>query len=447
MPVPPRGAGQTGCGRRGCRSAAWHYPRQKQHAKKFGIQTGEAIWQAQRKCLKLVLFPPDFPMYLYFSKRARQIYADYTDQVEPFGLDECWLDVSESIGLFGSGATIAQEISNRIKTELGVNVSIGVLWNKIFAKLGSDYKKPDAITVFHHGNYRDLIWPPPVGDLLYVGSSTKRKLRNMAIFTTGDLAQVNLRYTRSALGKMADILYGFANGLDITPVAHIEDTSPIKSIGNSCTASHDFRSEEDAKMLLTALTVQYSGSIHRRPIAPKMGADRQNRGLAARTVRQQLYPAGRCAARQGDSWDRCQSRPYHSSGWLFLTQEVESMQKVLVGVTTEWTTDGKIIPMLIRWEDGRKFAVDQVLDVRQAASLKVDGAGIRYTIRILGRKHFCFARSIGGLWKQHKQCTIYYFWASIDTAKIFIICYLKSGVRTIIVIDSSAASYSFMNIK
>lgn len=447
MPVPPRGAGQTGCGRRGCRSAAWHYPRQKQHAKKFGIQTGEAIWQAQRKCLKLVLFPPDFPKYLYFSKRVRQIYADYTDQVEPFGLDECWLDVSGSIGLFGSGATIAQEISNRIKAEPGVTVSIGVLWNKIFAKLGSDYKKPDAITVFHHGTYRDLIWPLPVGDLLYVGSSTKRKLRNMDIFTTGDLAQVNLRYTRSALGKMADILYGFANGLDITPVAHIEDTSPIKSIGNSCTASHDLRSEEDAKMLLTALTVQYSGSIHRRPIAPKMGADRQNRGLAARTVRQQLYPAGRCAVRQGDSWDRCQSRPYHSSGWLFLTQEVESMQKVLVGVTTEWTTDGKIISTLIRWEDGRNFAVDQVLDVRQAASLKVGGAGIRYTIRILGRKHFCFASSIGGLWKQHKQCTIYYFWASIDTAKIFIICYLKSGVRTIIVIDSSAASYSFMNIK
>lgn len=177
-----------------------------QHAKKFGIQTGEAIWQAQRKCPELVLFPPDFPKYLYFSKQSRQIYADYTNQVEPFGLDECWLDVSGSIGLFRSGTTITQEISNRIKAELGVTVSIGVSWNKIFAKLSSDYKKPDAITVFDHTNYRDLIWHLPIGDLFYVGPSTNRKLRNLAVLTIGDLAQVNLRYIRSTLGKMADIL-------------------------------------------------------------------------------------------------------------------------------------------------------------------------------------------------------------------------------------------------
>ena len=140
-----------------------------QHAKKYGIQTGEAIWQAQRKCPDLILFPPDFPKYLYFSKRAQQIYADYTDQIEPFGIDESWLDVSGSVGLFGNGLTIAQEISARIKQELGLTVSIGVSWNKIFAKLGSDYKKPDAITVFDHDNYQDLIWPLPASDLLYVG--------------------------------------------------------------------------------------------------------------------------------------------------------------------------------------------------------------------------------------------------------------------------------------
>lgn len=149
--------------------------------------------------------------------------------------------------------TIAQEISNRIKAELGVTVSIGVSWNKIFAKLGSDYKKTDAITVFDHANYRDLIWPLPAGDLLYVGSATKRKLRNMDVFTIGDLARVDLRYTRPVLGKMADILYGFANGLDTTTVAHIGDTSPVKSIGNSCTAPRDLQTDEDAKMLFTAL--------------------------------------------------------------------------------------------------------------------------------------------------------------------------------------------------
>lgn len=120
----------------------------------------------------------------------------------------------------------------RMKAELGVTVSIDASWNNISAKLGSDYKKPDAITVFHHENYRNLIWPLPVGDLLHVGPSTERKLRNMAVFTIGDLAHVDLRYTRPVLGKMVDTLYGFANGLNTTPVAHIGDTSPIKSIGN-----------------------------------------------------------------------------------------------------------------------------------------------------------------------------------------------------------------------
>ena len=225
-----------------------------QHAKKYGVQTGEAIWQAQQKCPELILFPPDFPKYLYFSKRAQQIYSDYTDQIEPFGIDESWLDVSGSVGLFGSGLTIAREISARIKTELGVTVSIGVSWNKIFAKLGSDYKKPDAITVFDHENFRELIWPLPVSDLLYVGSATSRKLHNMAITTIGDLAQTDTIYTRPRLGKMADVLYGFANGLDISPVAHIGDTSPVKSVGNSCTAPRDLRCDEDAKMLLTALS-------------------------------------------------------------------------------------------------------------------------------------------------------------------------------------------------
>lgn len=224
-----------------------------QHAKKYGVQTGEAIWQAQRKCPHLILFPPDFKKYLYFSKRAQRIYADYTDQVEPFGIDESWLDVTGSVGLFGDGDTIAREISARIKSELGLTVSIGVSWNKIFAKLGSDYRKPDAITVFDHDNFKELIWPLPVNDLLYVGPATYRKLRNSAIFTIGDLAQTEPLYTRPRLGKMADILYGFANGLDTTPVSHIGEISPVKSIGNSCTSPRDLQNREDAKMLLTAL--------------------------------------------------------------------------------------------------------------------------------------------------------------------------------------------------
>ena len=138
-------------------------------AKRLGIHTGQVLWEARQQCPELVCVPAHYERYLAFSAQAREIYTSYTDQVESFGLDECWLDVTGSVGLFGDGPTIANDIRGRIRRELGLTVSVGVSFNKVFAKLGSDMKKPDAITVITPENYRERAWSLPVSDLLYVG--------------------------------------------------------------------------------------------------------------------------------------------------------------------------------------------------------------------------------------------------------------------------------------
>ena len=179
-------------------------------AKKLGIKTGEAIWEAKLKAPNLVTVPPDFSKYLKFSRLARQILYDYTDQIEPFGIDENWIDVTGSKLLCGNGSEIANSIRSRIKEELGITVSIGVSFNKIFAKLGSDMKKPDAVTVIPHDKFKDIVWPLPVSELLYVGRSTQRKLNSRGVLTIGDLANYPVEYLVSTLGKWGEILSLFA---------------------------------------------------------------------------------------------------------------------------------------------------------------------------------------------------------------------------------------------
>lgn len=223
-----------------------------QLAKRYNVKTGEALWQAKQKCPDLVIMPPNYPLYMRFSKMARKIYLDYTNQVEPFGLDECWLDVTGST-IKGDGLTIAKEISDRIKFELGITVSIGVSYNKIFAKLGSDYKKPDAITVISKENYKEIAWPLPVSDLLYVGHSTQRKLTSFGIHTIGELANTPITILRSNFGKWGDVLYAFSNGMDASPVAQFDNQPTIKSIGNSTTTPRDLENNEDVKIILFVL--------------------------------------------------------------------------------------------------------------------------------------------------------------------------------------------------
>lgn len=242
-----------------------------QIAKKYNIKTGEALWQAKQKCPDLVIVPLNFPLYMRFSKMARKIYLDYTDQVEPFGLDEAWLDVTGNAGIHGDGLTIAKEISSRIKFEMGITVSIGVSYNKIFAKLGSDYKKPDAITVISKDNYKQIAWPLPASDLLYVGRATDKKLTSLGIHTIGDLAGTSNEILHSFFGKWGDVLYCFSNGFDKTPVSKFDNQPTIKSIGNSTTTPRDLENNEDVKIILYVL----ADSVARRL---------REQGFKARTV-------------------------------------------------------------------------------------------------------------------------------------------------------------------
>ena len=223
------------------------------NAAKFGVKTAEPIWQAKQKCPDLVVVPPNYPLYTRFSKMAREIYSEYTDLVESFGLDECWLDVSSDVKTERDRFLIAEKIRNQVKYELGITVSVGVSWNKVFSKLGSDYKKPDAVTIFNRQNYKELIFPLPARDLLYVGRATEKKLASRGIFTIGDIATSKPENLCSFLGKNGLMLYDFANGLESSPVSHIDDLRNVKSIGNSVTAPRDLLNFEDVKMTLMVL--------------------------------------------------------------------------------------------------------------------------------------------------------------------------------------------------
>ena len=232
-----------------------------QLAKKAGVKTGMALWQAKQVCPDIVFVPPRMDLYLRFSHLAHEIYSDYTDRQEAFGIDESWLDVTESCSLKGSGEKIAEEISRRIKKELGITVSIGVSWNKIFAKLGSDYKKPDAITVINQENYKNIVWPLPVEDLLFVGRATKKKLNKLGIYTIGGLAETDPYIIKIHLGKVGIILSYFANGNDNTPVCYQDENAPIKSIGNSTTTPRDLTTETDVSIIVWLLAESVSARL------------------------------------------------------------------------------------------------------------------------------------------------------------------------------------------
>ena len=232
-----------------------------QLAKKAGVKTGMALWQARQVCPEIVFVPPRMDLYLRFSRLAHEIYGEYTDQQEAFGVDESWLDVTGSCSIKGDGMTIAEEIRQRIKRELGITVSIGVSWNKIFAKLGSDYKKPDAITRFGRDNYKELVYPLPASDLLYVGSKTEAKLARYGIRTIGQLAAADPTFLHSFLGKMGYVLSAFARGEDRTPVNRENAEAPIKSIGNSTTTPRDLVNETDVSIIVHLLAESVSARL------------------------------------------------------------------------------------------------------------------------------------------------------------------------------------------
>ena len=220
-------------------------------AKRAGVVTAETIWQAKKKCPDLELVRPHRQKYTHYSKLINQIYLRYTDLVEPFSIDESWLDVTASQNLFGSGKQIADEIRRTVREETGLTLSAGVSWNKIFAKLGSDYKKPDATTEISRENYRDIVWPLPARDMIFVGKSTSDKLLKSGIKTIGDMARSDPKLLTSLLGKQGQMLWNYANGYDNAPVARYGESEPVKSVGNGITFRRNLMCEDD---IITAVT-------------------------------------------------------------------------------------------------------------------------------------------------------------------------------------------------
>ena len=229
-----------------------------QEAKIMGVKTGEAIWHAKIKCPNLILVPPHYEKYLEFSRKARKIYYSYTNRVEPFGLDECWLDVSESLKLFGSGEEIANEIRKRMKNELGITVSVGVSFNKVFAKLGSDLKKPDATSVIKRENFKEIVWPLDISSIIGIGKSTKRKLNGIGIYTLGELAKTDVKTVKGILGINGLYLWQYANGFDDRPVKDYSYREVIKTIGNSSTLVEDLYTNEEVYNIFQILSLNVS---------------------------------------------------------------------------------------------------------------------------------------------------------------------------------------------
>ena len=222
-------------------------------AKAFGVKTAETVWQARRKCPELRLVPPHRDEYVRYSRRANQLYLEYTDLVEPFGIDESFLDVTGALHLFGSGKEIADALRRRMREELGLTISVGVSFNKAFAKLGSDYKKPDATTLLPPGAYRDILWPLPVGALLYAGPKAQQKLHLLGIDTIGQLAAADPAGLHALLGKLGDTLGAYARGEDRDPVRSFYAEHTVKSVGKGMTFAHNLTLMEEIRLQVMML--------------------------------------------------------------------------------------------------------------------------------------------------------------------------------------------------
>ena len=287
-------------------------------AKKFDIKTAETVFSARKKCPDLVVVKPHYDEYVKYSKLVNGIYSRYTDMIESFGIDESWLDVTASRKLFGTGEEIADKIRVDVKCELGITVSVGVSFNKVFAKLGSDYKKPDAVTVINESNYKDIVFPLPVSNLLFVGKKTERELKNIGIRTIGDLAGTSTEMLTKKLGKMGEMLYLYANGLDESPVN--VDGEDAKSVSNGLTFRHDLTSYEECKAGIYFLSEE---------IGTKLRAASQLCGTVSLTVKDEFL---RTIQRQ-----RSQTPP---------TDIAEEIAKTAYCILVDEWTEGKPIRMI-----------------------------------------------------------------------------------------------------
>lgn len=224
------------------------------HAKAFGVKTGEAIWQAEQKCPGLVIVPPHYSLYCKYSALVKAIYKEYSDQVEAMGMDECWIDISNKDMNIEKGTQVAHEIRERVKKETGLTISVGVSFNKIFAKLGSDMKKPDAVTVIPKDNFREIVWPLAASEMIGVGPATKAKLDQYGVTTLGALAHMSEDFMKRRFGKMGVYIWRCARGEDDTPVMKVDHKVPPKSVGHGTTTREDLKNNEEVWRVMLELT-------------------------------------------------------------------------------------------------------------------------------------------------------------------------------------------------
>lgn len=260
-----------------------------QRAKQCGVRTGDPIWKARMSCPKLVVVPPHFDEYIKYSRLAKKIYYRFTDQVEPFGLDECWLDVSGSVKMFGSGENMARMIRRLIRTELGLTVSVGVAFNKIFAKLGSDLNKPDGMSVITREHFKEQLFPLPANTLLGVGKSVEKQLEGMGIHTIGQLAETPLKYLQYKLGVIGVTLWRYANGLDNSRVLLYEENLPIQSISHGITTTADLQNNREVWTVILELTQSVGEKLRKNGLlAGGVQIDIRDRTLRNMTCQERL---------------------------------------------------------------------------------------------------------------------------------------------------------------
>ncbi len=322
-----------------------------QQAKKYGITTGEAIWQAKQKCPSLVVVKPDMKAYHYYSKLVQNIYQRYTDQIEPFGIDESWLDVTGSTRLFGCGPKIAYEIRKQVREELGMTVSIGVSYNKIFAKLGSDLNKPDATTVISKENFKQLVHPLSVSNLLFVGRSTREKLHQYGIYTIGQLAATDPSFLKNLLGKMGVMLHQYAIGAEAAS-ALLTETQSVKSVSNSVTAPQDLLTFEEVRIQILMLAEH---------VASRMRSQQLHGALVSLYVRDNRF----------NSISRQQPLPIPTNNAMEIAQTAitlfqehydlsKPVRCIGIGVSRLQPDDGNI--QLTLWDTNQKRLDDRSLD-------------------------------------------------------------------------------------
>ena len=307
-------------------------------AKQLGVKTAETIWQARQKAPHLITLPPHHGLYREYSRKVNAIYGQYTDLVEPFGIDESWLDITGSMHLFGGdGKSIADQLRERLWEELGLTISVGVSFNKIFAKLGSDYKKPDATTVIDRGNWQAIVWPLPVGDLLGVGRSTQKLLRQYGVETIGQLAAFPRQTLETLLGKHGTQLHDYANGLENSPVRPQHEAEPVKSVGNGTTFPRNLTRWEEVRSGLAVLSDSVAGRLRRQGLycggvaltirnAQFRQFSRQMRLDAPTHLQKDIYQTALALARQ--SWHAPDPIRALTVTALYLTDSADSFQQL-----------------------------------------------------------------------------------------------------------------------